>query len=104
MKMFEVCFKRLSAGGKMIYTDIFRKTGIDRDGYLNQYFLMMKTKWTALNAAEYDLIYNHVDHYDFPSDLETTFKWLGQTGFVISDKLEPDNFHIMLVLGKQQSL
>lgn len=104
IKMYEACFKLLNAGGQMIYRDIFRKTGFDRDGYLNQYFSIMKNKWTELNAAEYELICNHVSRYDFPSDLETTIKQFRQTGFAIANKLEPDNFHIMLQLEKQQNL
>lgn len=104
MKMYKACFKLLNKGGRMIYTDIFRKNDVDRAGYLDQYFYMMKKNWVMLSAAEYELICNHVSQYDFPADLDITIKQLRQTGFLITDKLEPDNFHIMLVLEKQQNL
>ncbi|RTL60317.1 MAG: class I SAM-dependent methyltransferase [Sphingobacteriales bacterium] len=100
MKMWEACFKLLNTAGKMIYTDVFRKTGVGRNEYLVQYLTMMEEKWTELNSTERGLICNHVSQYDFPSELATTIKQLEKTGFTIAGKLEPDDFHIMLILKK----
>lgn len=99
-KMWEACFKLLNTAGKMIYTDVFRKTGAGRNEYLVQYLTMMEEKWTELNCTERGLICNHISQYDFPFELATTIKQLEKTGFAIAGKREPDDFHIMLILKK----
>lgn len=100
-KLWEACYRLLNSEGKMIYTDVFKKTGVDRGEYLVQYLSMMEERWTELTITERMLIRNHVTQYDFPSELETTIEILVQTGFSVIQKLEPDNFHIMLVLEKR---
>jgi len=99
-KLLKACFDKLQAGGRMIYIDVFRQRDISRDQYIKEYFSYIRNDWSLLTANEKQPIYEHINQYDFPSDLNETINWIQSFGFTVSEKYQPDHRHTMIVLDK----
>jgi len=99
-KLLKACFDRLRAGGRIIYIDVFRHGDINRGQYIKKYFSYIRNDWSLLTANEKQPIYEHINQYDFPSDLNETINWIQSFGFTISEKYQPDHRHAMIVWDK----
>jgi hypothetical protein len=84
----------------MIYIDIFREH-INRNEYIDKYLSLIKNDWSLLTGNEKQLVYEHINQYDFPSDIEETIASVHSLGFSVIEKYQPDHFHTMLGLSKE---
>ncbi len=96
-KLLQECFKRLNKNGILIYTDIFLSDGQSRSDYLVAYTANMNSNWIMLHDPEKQLIYDHINTYDFPASTGDVKYWLASTGFIIKKIVQPDAWHYMIV-------
>ena len=95
--LFKECYKRLNKNGILLYTDVFRPDGQNRETYLAAYTRNMKANWPMLNEEERQLICDHINNYDFPANINDCNGWLTDTGFTIKQVIQPDAFHYMII-------
>jgi SAM-dependent methyltransferase len=99
-QLFRAVYEHLLPGGLFLYTDVFRRADRSREEYIDDYFRFVDTGWPALEAWEKQIVYDHVQEYDFPAVLSDCTGWLEVIGFKLVNLYQPDERHMMLQLRK----
>lgn len=97
-QLYKACFDHLEPGGLFLYTDVFRQAGQTREEYIDRYFEFVEEEWTGMATWEKQIVYDHVQAYDFPSAITHSTEWLQAVGFTVLGLYQPDERHMMLQL------
>ena len=101
-QLFAACYEHLLPGGMFLYTDVFRQSGQSREEYIAEYFRFVDASWPGMEAWEKQIVYDHVQEYDFPAVLTDCIGWLQAIGFELINLYQPDERHMMLQLKKRE--
>jgi len=97
-RFFNLCRAVLGPAGSIIFYDIFRRPGENREQHVAAYTAMIKNEW-GLTGEALESTCRHVRERDFPETLATTQEMARMAGFE-SDGLElftsADGFHRLL--------
>ncbi len=64
----------LSEKGELIFYDVFRLPGLDRDDSVTRYLQWIRNDWSEISGHEYELIEAHISAADFPESTD----WIAQ--------------------------
>jgi cyclopropane fatty-acyl-phospholipid synthase-like methyltransferase len=78
---------RLNLGGRLIWVDVFRQEGENREDYLRRYQEIIKTHWREVDETAKAGVFNHVAESDYPETGSMLRIWAGASGYNICDKL-----------------
>ncbi|MES2649545.1 MAG: class I SAM-dependent methyltransferase [Bacteroidota bacterium] len=96
-QLLQECYNHLNKNGILVYTDIFLSIEQSRTEYRAAYTDNMNSNWTMLNDSEKQLIFDHINTFDFPASINDVKTWLTSTGFTIKQIVQPDAWHYMII-------
>lgn len=67
------CRRRIAPGGLLLWADVFRAPGEDRDSYVGRYSARVHG-WSPLELERQEEVIDHLSHWDHPADPETIMR------------------------------
>lgn len=80
-RLLAACARLLKPGGIFLLVDVLREEGETREQFLENYFRIVRAKWTAITPAQVEEIYRHVSTFDFPETFRTLAEMARKAGF-----------------------
>jgi SAM-dependent methyltransferase len=80
-RFFSEARRLIKGDGLLVLIDVVRDEGDDRSRYLDSYMNHARTHWRALDAADFQLVEDHVRTHDFPETLDTLSRLAADAGF-----------------------
>ena len=60
--------QRVSPGGILVWTDVFRAPGETREAYVERYSHRIRTGWQPLTGEQQEHVITHLSRFDIPAD------------------------------------
>lgn len=103
-KIFLVdCFNSLSIDGAFILIDLFKNENQSLEDFKRNYTYTLYADWNMLNQEEKEMVINHIQEYDFPTQQSTLIDWAKEVGFIVNKSINLDNKHGAIILKKTNS-
>jgi ubiquinone/menaquinone biosynthesis C-methylase UbiE len=103
-KIFLVdCFNSLSIDGAFILIDLFKNENQSLEDFKRNYTDTLYADWNMLNQEEKEMVINHIQEYDFPTQQSTLIDWAKEVGFIVNKSINLDNKHGAIILKKKNS-
>jgi len=100
-KIFLVdCFNSLSIDGAFILIDLFKNENQSLEDFKRNYTDTLYADWNMLNQEEKEMVINHIQEYDFPTQQSTLIDWAKEVGFIVNKSINLDNKHGAIILNK----
>lgn len=103
-KIFLVdCFNSLSIDGAFILIDLFKNENQSLEDFKKNYTDILNAEWNMLNQEEKEMVIDHIQQFDFPTQQSTLIDWAKEIGFVVNKSINLDNKHGAIILKKTNS-
>ena len=90
----------LPKNGLFIYIDIFKKEDETMLEYKQRYMQNIATYWDSIELYEKEIIFNHINESDFPTDISTIKDWLSEINIKPSNIIQFDDCHKLVLVKK----
>ena len=90
----------LPKNGLFIYIDIFKKEDETMLEYKQRYMQNIATYWDSIELYEKEIIFNHINESDFPTDISTIKNWLSEINIKPSNIIQFDDCHKLVLVKK----
>ena len=80
-QFLEGCSRKLRPGGLLLWADVFRQPGEQRQEYVDRYSQRVRQGWLVLNASQQDQVINHLSSCDFPAAADAVMPLAEAAGF-----------------------
>jgi 2-polyprenyl-3-methyl-5-hydroxy-6-metoxy-1,4-benzoquinol methylase len=93
------CRNRLSKNGVFILIDIFRQPMQSMAEYKNEYCTWIKNYWNSLDPEEMQMIFDHINEYDFPNEIENMISYATAVGLKVTSYSNFDKRHGAIIFS-----
>ena len=94
------CFNSLSFDGALILIDLFKNNKQSLEDFKKNYTDTLYADWNMLNQEEKEMVIDHIQEYDFPTQQSNIIDWAIEIGFVVNKSINLDNKHGAIILNK----
>lgn len=99
-KLFNDIYQKLATNGLFIYIDIYKQKEQTRIQYISDYTEWMEREWALLADEEKNLVYSHIEQFDFPEEISFIIHQLCEIGFQLKEIHQDDPRHFLLFCKK----
>lgn len=86
--------------GIFIYIDIFKKADETLLEFKQRYINNINTYWDNIELDEKEIIFNHINESDFPTDISTIKNWLAEINIHVANIIQFDDCHSLVMIKK----